>query len=95
MTGTAIQPRTTTTTPTECAVRTIGLWRTFDQRPIVRGIDLEIAQGEYVAILGANGAGKSTLLNMLAGLLPPTKGRIELFSKPLTRSADGGARRAR
>lgn len=44
--------------------------------PAVRGIDLSVASGEAVALLGRNGAGKTTTLRALAGLLPPDKGTI-------------------
>jgi len=60
------------------AVRAIGLGVEFDDRPVLRGIDLEVAQGQAVALLGVNGAGKSTLLRCLATLLPCT-GRLFLF----------------
>ncbi|WP_109507690.1 ATP-binding cassette domain-containing protein [Nocardioides speluncae] len=59
-------------------IQTRGLTRTFTARKqtveAVRGLDLEIAQGELVAFLGPNGAGKSTTLRMLTTLLPPTSG---------------------
>ncbi|MEM9560954.1 MAG: ATP-binding cassette domain-containing protein, partial [Planctomycetota bacterium] len=43
----------------------------------LRGLNLEIAEGEAHALLGASGAGKTTLLNLLSGLLAPTRGRLE------------------
>jgi NitT/TauT family transport system ATP-binding protein len=44
----------------------------------VRGVDLAIAQGDFVSLLGPSGCGKSTVLRMVAGLIPPTTGRIAL-----------------
>lgn len=47
----------------------------------VRGVDLEIRRGEIFGIVGPNGAGKSTLLLMLAGILVPTEGRLDVRGK--------------
>jgi zinc transport system ATP-binding protein len=54
-------------------------------RPILRGIDLSVASGEVVAVLGANGSGKSTLVRAMLGLTPLRRGTVELFGTPLDR----------
>lgn len=63
-------------------IRTQGLTRTFTRHgqtvEAVRGLDLEVADGELVAFLGPNGAGKSTTLMMFTTLLPPTSGTAEV-----------------
>jgi len=55
---------------------------------ILRGIDLEIQPGEFVAIMGASGSGKSTLLGLLAGLDSPTTGSIRLDGEEIGRLAE-------
>ncbi|MBR6965771.1 MAG: ATP-binding cassette domain-containing protein, partial [Clostridia bacterium] len=49
----------------------------------VKGISLEVHQGEIVTLIGANGAGKSTTLNTIAGLLKPRQGSIVLDGVPV------------
>jgi NitT/TauT family transport system ATP-binding protein len=49
----------------------------------VQAIDLAVAPGEFVALVGPTGCGKSTLLNAAAGLLRPSTGRVEIFGAPL------------
>lgn len=50
---------------------------------IFHKLNLEIPEGDFVAIIGANGAGKSTLIKMLAHVIPPTTGSISYYGKPI------------
>jgi branched-chain amino acid transport system ATP-binding protein len=52
----------------------------------VRGVSLDVAEGEIVAVLGANGAGKSTTLKAAVGLVPAAKGEIRFAGKPISGS---------
>jgi len=83
MTAVAAQARPSAPAAARATAVTVrALVKTIDDRPVLRGIDLSIGAGEYVAILGANGAGKSTLLKLLAMLTAPSGGQILLFDKP-------------
>ncbi len=66
------------TTP---ALRLSHLEKRFGSTYAVRGVDLEIPQGQLYALLGPNGAGKTTTLRMIAGLLRPDAGNIEILGK--------------
>jgi ABC-type multidrug transport system ATPase subunit len=61
------------------AVTVRGLVRRFGSVRVLDSIDLTVSPGSHVAITGANGAGKTTLLRVLAGLLRPTAGRVEVL----------------
>src|SRR5262245_32573874 len=50
---------------------------------VLRDINLEVARGEFVAIVGFSGAGKTTLISMIAGLLAPDTGSIRLHDQPI------------
>lgn len=60
-------------------VEASGLTVAIAGRPVLRGVDLVVREGEFVALMGANGSGKSTLVRALTGLLPVTGGSVRLF----------------
>jgi len=60
-----------------------GVTVSIDGRDVLRGVDFEVGEGEFVALLGSNGSGKSTLVRATIGLVPMTAGTVELFGTPL------------
>ncbi|MBZ0171888.1 MAG: ATP-binding cassette domain-containing protein, partial [Phycisphaerales bacterium] len=67
-----------TATAITSEIRTEGLVKTYGDRNVVNGIDLNFDAGEIVGLLGPNGAGKTTTFYMIVGLIQPTKGRVLL-----------------
>ena len=65
----------------EIAIRIKNLSMAFGDRVVLDNVNLEVNQGEFVAILGPNGSGKSTLLKLLLGLFRPTAGSIQILGK--------------
>lgn len=55
---------------------------------VLDGLDLEVAEGEFLALMGPSGSGKSTLLNLIAGLDRPTSGEIEVAGKRIDSMSD-------
>jgi putative ABC transport system ATP-binding protein len=69
-------------------LRLTGIAKRFGARTVLSAVSLEVAAGEYVALVGDSGIGKSTLLNVIAGLEPPDDGSIEFEGRVLNRMSD-------
>ena len=74
------------------AVRTEGLWKIYEQdpRPVeaVRGVDIEVAAGEFLAMAGPSGSGKTTILNLLGGLTRPSRGKVWIGGSEISELPD-------
>ena len=70
-----------------------GLTVGYDGAPVVRGLDLEVGQGEIVALLGANGAGKTTTLRAVSGLVHPLAGAVRFGGADLRKVSPSGRAR--
>jgi putative ABC transport system ATP-binding protein len=69
-------------------LRLRGVTKRFGGRTVLNGVSLDIAAGEYVAVIGESGIGKSTLLNVIAGLEPADSGEIVFQGADLARLGD-------
>jgi ABC-type lipoprotein export system ATPase subunit len=72
-------------------IRVTGLHKSYPpDRDVLRGVDLEIAEGAYLSIVGRSGSGKTSLLNIIGGLDTRYRGRVELAGKDLAELDDAG-----
>src|SRR5687767_11442375 len=78
--------------PKEILIETQDLWRVYktgsQEVQALRGVNLQILEGQLVALMGRSGSGKTTLLNILGGLDQPTSGRIRVLGEDLTKLND-------
>jgi nitrate/nitrite transport system ATP-binding protein len=61
-----------------------GVARGYGEEDVLRNVNLSIAEGEFVAIVGYSGAGKTTLISLVAGLLPADRGEVLMNGRPIT-----------
>jgi lipopolysaccharide export system ATP-binding protein len=61
-----------------------GLYKSYNKKEVIKGVDFEISAGESVAILGPNGAGKTTCFYMIVGIVKPDKGCVKLDEHEIT-----------
>ncbi len=84
------EPTAAATSAPLVAVR--GVTKTYQRGPervaVLHGIDLDIAAGEFIALMGPSGSGKSTLLNLIGGLDTPTAGTIEIEGQRIDRMSE-------
>ena len=66
-------------------LRTDDLYKKYRSRTVVKGVSVEVEQGEIVGLLGPNGAGKTTTFYMIVGLITPYSGKIYLDDKDITK----------
>jgi len=67
----------------ETILATIGLRAGYGGKPVLQGLEIEVREGEIVAVIGRNGVGKSTLMKSLIGLIPAMDGSIVFRGKPV------------
>ncbi len=65
-------------------IKVIDVWKRFDELEVLKGIDIDIQDGETFVIIGQSGSGKSVFLKLLIGLLKPDRGKIFIQGKDIT-----------
>ncbi|GAA3433629.1 ABC transporter ATP-binding protein [Kutzneria kofuensis] len=81
--------------PVDASVKTAGAGFSYvDGHPVLREVDLDVAPGSRVALVGASGAGKTTLAKLIAGIHRPSAGSVTLGGVPLDELGPDGTRRA-
>jgi putative ABC transport system ATP-binding protein len=83
-----VRPMRPAAPPATTLLAATGLVKRFGQTEALRGVDLAIAAGEVLAIMGPSGSGKSTLLHCLAGILRPDEGSVTLDGRRIDNLAD-------
>lgn len=94
MAGTNFQTAGPVTTPAAASagarpviLRCTGIERSFGGLKALKGVDVEVREGEIFGLVGPNGSGKTTMVNVMTGFYPPNAGRVELFGRDITGTA--------
>ncbi len=61
-----------------------GITKSFDEKAVLKGVSLELKEGELVSLLGVSGGGKTTLFHIIAGLSLPDEGDVYLIGEEIT-----------
>ncbi|MGD2207285.1 MAG: heme ABC exporter ATP-binding protein CcmA [Anaerolineae bacterium] len=69
------------------AIRVRGLTKAFGHQVALRGVNLDVAEGEFLTLFGPNGAGKTTLIRIVASLMRPTAGTVRIWDRDLDQGA--------
>ncbi len=81
--------------PVDASVKAAGVGHSYvDDHPVLRDVDLEVAPGERVALVGASGAGKTTLAKLIAGIQRASSGTVSIGGVPLDQLGPAATRRA-
>lgn len=71
------------TTPQDVVLEAAGISQHFGALQVLHGVDLQVRRGEALGVVGPNGAGKTTLFGVLAGMLPPSRGRVRFQGRDI------------
>lgn len=63
-------------------VKVTDLWFSYNEKPVLKEVNLTIHAGDFLAVIGPNGGGKTTLIKLMLGILAPDRGRIRIFDCP-------------
>lgn len=74
------------------AIQLQRVTKSFGHQIALRGVDLEVAQGQFLALFGPNGAGKTTLMRIVSSLARPSSGVVRVLGQDLSKAATGGRR---
>lgn len=79
-----MQAKTAYTQSKQSVISIQGLYKSFGDLEVLRGIDLEVYKGENVVVLGRSGSGKSVLIKIISGLLLPDQGMVQVLGKEVS-----------